>query len=70
MFNEHDDDIAVLVSLNQAAVWTSMSRTMLNAYRTSSRFPAAVDFGNRRLAFVKSEVLDCIQKKIANRKQA
>ncbi|NHT75095.1 AlpA family phage regulatory protein [Rhizobiaceae bacterium CRRU44] len=68
MFRRRDDnDLAVLVSLNQAAIMTSMSRTMVNAYRTSGRFPAAVDLGDRRVAFVKSEVMDWIQKKIEAR---
>ncbi|KQS74181.1 transcriptional regulator [Rhizobium sp. Leaf384] len=67
MFNKHDNDIAVLVSLNQAAAMTSMSRGMLNRYRATGRFPAAVDLGDRRVAFVKSEVLDWIEKKIEAR---
>ncbi|TCP87271.1 AlpA family transcriptional regulator [Rhizobium sp. PP-CC-2G-626] len=67
MVSQHNNDMAVLVSLNQAAVMTSMSRGMVNRYRATGRFPAAVDLGDRRIAFVKSEVLDWIQKKIEAR---
>lgn len=67
MVSQHDNDLAVLVSLNQAANMTSMSRGMVNRYRATGRFPAAVDLGDRRIAFVKSEVMDWIQKKIEAR---
>ena len=67
MVSQHDNDIAVLVSLNQAAMMTSMSRGMVNRYRATGRFPVAVDLGDRRVAFVKSEVLGWIQKKIEAR---
>jgi prophage regulatory protein len=62
------EDIAILVSLNQAAIMTSMSRSMINTYRAEGRFPAAVDLGSRRVAFVKTEVMDWIEQKIAARR--
>ncbi|MBB4272822.1 helix-turn-helix transcriptional regulator [Rhizobium mongolense] len=62
-----DNDLAVLVSLNEAAKMTSMSRTMVNKYRASGRFPQPVDLGDRRVAFVKSEVMAWIEAKIAAR---
>ncbi|MGR9056029.1 helix-turn-helix transcriptional regulator [Rhizobium leguminosarum] len=65
-----NDNIAILVSLNEAAKMTSMSRTMLNKYRASGRFPQPVDLGDRRVAFVKTEVMEWIQKKIDARKAA
>jgi prophage regulatory protein len=64
------DSLAILVSLNDAAIMTSMSRSMLNKYRAEGRFPQPVDLGDRRVAFVRTEVLDWINEKIAARKVA
>lgn len=57
----------VLVSMNDAVAMTSLSRTMLNRYRAEGRFPATVPLGDRRVAFVKSEVVDWINARIAAR---
>ncbi|WP_439604301.1 helix-turn-helix transcriptional regulator [Shinella sp.] len=43
---------------------------MLNRYRSEGRFPVAVDLGDRRVAFVRSEVADWIQTKISARASA
>jgi prophage regulatory protein len=56
-----------LVSMNTACALTSLSRAMLNRYRAEGRFPAAVPLGDRRVAFVKSEVADWITARIAAR---
>jgi len=64
------NDNALLVSLNDAARMTSLSRSMLNRYREQGRFPAAVPMGERRVAFVKAEVLGWIADRIAARKAA
>ncbi|WP_246802320.1 helix-turn-helix transcriptional regulator [Rhizobium leucaenae] len=40
---------------------------MINLYRAQGRFPKAVDLGDRRVAFVRREVLDWIEEKIAAR---
>jgi prophage regulatory protein len=40
---------------------------MLNRYRAEGRFPAAVPLGDRRVAFVKSEVQNWIAARIAAR---
>ncbi|WP_438748450.1 helix-turn-helix transcriptional regulator [Pararhizobium sp. O133] len=61
-------DVSILISMNQVAMMTSMSRTMVNKYRASGRFPDAVDLGDRRVAFVKTEVMDWIEEKIAARR--
>lgn len=63
----HNDNIPILISLNDAAKLTSLSRTMLNRYRAEGRFPAAVPMGDRRVAFVRAEVVAWIQDKIAQR---
>ncbi|MET4800848.1 prophage regulatory protein [Bradyrhizobium sp. LB11.1] len=40
---------------------------MLNRYRAEGRFPAAVPLGDKRIAFVKSEVSEWIVARIAAR---
>ncbi|KAB1086469.1 AlpA family phage regulatory protein [Neorhizobium galegae] len=61
------NDNLALISLKDACALTSMSRTMLNRYRAEGRFPVAVELGDRRVAFVRSEVAAWIQQKIAAR---
>lgn len=53
-----------LVSMNGVVAMTSLSRTMLNRLRADGRFPAAVPLGDRRVAFVKSEVSEWIAARI------
>lgn len=65
-----NDNIPSLISLNDACRMTSMSRTMLNKYRSQGRFPVAVDLGDRRVAFVLSEVTEWVNAKIAARAAA
>lgn len=62
-----NDNTPRLVSLNDAAKMTSMSRTMVNRYRSEGRFPVAVTLGERRIAFVRAEVEAWIDAKIAAR---
>lgn len=59
-----NDNTLTLVSLNDAAKMTSLSRTMVNRYRAEGRFPSAIPLGDRRVAFVRSEVTDWIQARI------
>lgn len=65
-----NDNFPVLVSINTACAMTSMSRTMLNRYRAEGKFPAAVDLGDRRIAFLKAEVREWIEAKVAARARA
>jgi prophage regulatory protein len=65
-----NDNFPVLISLNEACRLTSMSRSMLNRYRAERRFPAAVDLGDRRVAFVRAEVVEWVSVKIASRAAA
>lgn len=53
--------------MKRACELTSLSRTMLNRYRADGRFPAAVPLGDKRIAFVKSEVSEWIAERIAAR---
>lgn len=55
-----------LISLNDACKLTSLSRTAINKWREAGRFPKAVQLGERRIAFVRSEVEDWIQQRIAD----
>ncbi|MHC5230437.1 helix-turn-helix transcriptional regulator [Brucella sp. LJL56] len=65
--HHHNDNIPILISLNDAAKLTSLSRTMINRYRAEGRFPTAVPMGERRVAFVRAEVVAWVQDKIAAR---
>lgn len=65
-----NDNTPALISLNDACKITSMSRTMINRYRKSGRFPAAVELGEFRVAFVRSEVTAWVQAKISARASA
>ncbi len=63
----NDNEAPTLISMNETVRATSLSRTMLNKYRAEGRFPAAVPLGDRRFAFVRSEVNDWIIERIARR---
>ncbi|MFD1011254.1 helix-turn-helix transcriptional regulator [Shinella fusca] len=65
-----NDNVPTLISLNAACRMTSMSRSMLNRYRAEGRFPIAVELGDRRVAFVRSEVADWVKAKISARAAA
>lgn len=56
-----------LVSLNEASRLTSLSRTAINRWRALGKFPAAVPLGDKRVAFVRSEVEQWINDRIAER---
>jgi prophage regulatory protein len=60
-------DEPCLVSMKTACAITSLSRTMLNRYRAEGRFPAAVPLGEKRVAFLKSEVINWINTRVAAR---
>lgn len=57
-----------LITIKEAAKLTSMSRAMINKLRAQGRFPSSVDLGERRVAFVRQEVQDWIDARIASRK--
>ncbi|MGB3643686.1 MAG: AlpA family phage regulatory protein [Mesorhizobium sp.] len=63
----HANDNFALVSLNDAARLTSLSRSMINRYRAEGKFPVAVTLGERRIAFVRQEVEAWVSEKIARR---
>lgn len=57
----------MLISIKEAASLTSLSRTAINNARNDGRFPAAVPLGDKRIAFVRSEVEEWIAARIAAR---
>jgi prophage regulatory protein len=59
-----------LISLNEACHLTSLSRTAINRYRAEGRFPKAVPIGERRFAFLRSEVEGWIAARVAERESA
>ena len=56
-----------LISLNEACRLTSLSRTAINRWRAIGRFPVAVPLGDKRVAFLRSEVDAWIRERIAER---
>ncbi|MDW9814324.1 AlpA family phage regulatory protein [Sinorhizobium meliloti] len=61
------NDNYALISLKDTCSLTSMSKTMIHRLRSEGRFPAAVALGEKRIAFVRSEVNDWINGRIAAR---
>lgn len=57
----------MLVSIKHACAMTSLSRTAINRYRSEGRFPAAIPLGDKRVAFLKSEVIAWINARVAAR---
>jgi prophage regulatory protein len=63
----HMTESPSLVSLNECARMTSLSRTAINRWRLAGKFPEQVDLGTRRVAFVRSEVEQWINERINER---
>lgn len=57
----------ILISLNDAAKLTSLSRTALNKHRARGKFPTEVRLGERRIGFVLTEVQNWIAARISER---
>lgn len=58
----------ILIPMKEVCALTSLSRTMVNRLRSQGRFPDVVELGDRRVAFVRSEVLAWIEERIAGRR--
>lgn len=56
-----------LISLNDVCRLTTLSRTAINKKRARGEFPQAVTLGPKRIAFVRAEVIDWINERIAAR---
>lgn len=63
-------DTPHLISLNEACRLTSLSRTAINRWRALDKFPKAVPLGDKRVAFVRSEVEAWINARIRDREVA
>ena len=60
----------VLISLNEVCRLTSLSRTAINYRRAAGTFPGGVPLGgNKRVAFIRAEVLSWIEQRIASRQK-
>lgn len=57
----------MLMSLNEAAKITSLSRTAIFNLRQRGDFPRAVNLSEKRVAFVRDEVNGWVASRIANR---
>ena len=57
----------MLISIKDACALTSLSRSAINIARTQGRFPQAVPLGEKRIAFVRAEVEEWIDARIAAR---
>ncbi|WP_234824429.1 helix-turn-helix transcriptional regulator [Ensifer adhaerens] len=53
--------------MKEVCALTSLSRTTVNRLRSQGGFPAQVELGERRVAFVRSEVLAWIEERVAGR---
>lgn len=62
-----NDNAPMLISINDVAALTSLSRPQINVLRGRHEFPQAVILGERRIAFVRAEVVDWVSARIAAR---
>ncbi len=65
-----NDNEPVLINMTDTCAMTSMSRAMIDIYRKRGDFPIAVPLGEKRIAFLRSEVSEFIQSRIDARKAA
>jgi prophage regulatory protein len=70
MMKADNDNQPRLMAMAEVCQLTSLSRAMINKLRASGRFPAAVELCERRVAFVRAEVHDWVENKIAARAAA
>ena len=62
-----NDNQPRLMSMKDTTATTSMSRTLISALVESGDFPPPIRLGARRWAFVRAEVDDWIDRRIAAR---
>ena len=58
------NDNQIVISLNDVCAMSSLSRTAFNKHRATGRFPVEVALGERRIGFVKTEVVAWLQARI------
>ncbi|MEF2549983.1 AlpA family phage regulatory protein [Aurantimonas sp. A2-1-M11] len=59
-----DNQAPRLISLNDVCSLTSLSRTAINKFRVSGDFPVDVRLGEKRIAFVRTDVYAWLQQRI------
>lgn len=59
-----------LVSIKDVCEMTTLSRSAINQARAAGNFPAAVSLGEKRIAFVHSEVQGWIDQRVSARELA
>ena len=64
---EASNDNQILLSINDVCRMTSLSRSAINQARDRGAFPLAVKLGEKRIAFVRAEVAEWIDQRIAAR---
>lgn len=64
-----NDNRPILMSPKEAAAETSLSRQLLILMSREGQFPVPVQLGERRQAYVRAEVVDWINNRIAARPQ-
>ncbi len=64
-----NDNLPILMSPKEAAAQTSLSRQLLMLMARAGQFPAPVQLGERRTAYVRSEVVGWLNDRIAARTQ-
>jgi prophage regulatory protein len=62
-------ELPTMMSLNEAAKVTSLSRTAIFKMRERGDFPRAVTLSEKRIGFVRTEVNEWISARIAAREQ-
>lgn len=68
--NHANDNTPRLMAPKEAAAATSLSRTLLTLMAAEGQFPKPVPLGERRIAYVRSEVDQWIDQRIAGRAAA
>lgn len=65
-----NDNFPILMSPKEAARETSLSRQLLTLMARAGEFPAPVQLGERRTAYVRAEVVGWLNDRIAARARA
>lgn len=65
--NASNDNVPRLIKLNDVATMTSLSKTQIMNLRKAGKFPVPVSLGEKRIAFVRSEVEAWVEQRIAAR---
>lgn len=59
----------LLISIRDTCTLTSLSRATVNKMRARGQFPKAVTLAEKRIAFVRAEIVAWVEQRIATRDQ-